>query len=107
MTAVESLFTEDILWVLNFDLRKRSLGDYTLPSKKDENVHIDNMLIIKNINVKLINRDTFLFGFQLETVLHVIPDQPVPQSSTVFRCVPLSILKILLYSVICYFFEWV
>ena len=51
MTAVESLFTEDILRVLNLDLHKRSLGLHTLLSKNSENKHVDKILIIKNINV--------------------------------------------------------
>ena len=51
MTAVESLFTEDILRVLNLDLRKRSVGFHILLSKNGENIHIAKMLIIKNINV--------------------------------------------------------
>ena len=51
MTAVESLFTEDILRVLNLDLHKRSVGHHALLSKEDENICIVKMLIIKNINV--------------------------------------------------------
>jgi len=51
MTAVESLFTEDILRVLNLDLRKRPLGYHALLSKEDENIYIVKILIIKNINV--------------------------------------------------------
>ena len=39
MTAVESLFTEDILRVLNLDLRKRPLGYHALLLKEDENIY--------------------------------------------------------------------
>ena len=48
---MESLFTEDILRVLNLDLHKRSVGHHALLSKEDENICIVKILIIKNINV--------------------------------------------------------